>query len=75
MLHKLQTVTYSRKRSASIFSPAQTLTLTLILTLLKAGGAGIECSLKTKQVLVPVMVGAAPVQTLSLSSVLSSSRS
>ena len=43
--------------------------------ILKAGAAGIECSLKAKHVLVPVMVGAAAVQRFSLSSVLSSSRS
>ena len=44
-------------------------------TILKAGAAGIECSLKAKHVLVPVMVGAAAVQRFSMSSVLSSSRS
>ena len=43
--------------------------------ILKAGAVGIECPLKAKHVLVPVMVGAAAVQRFSLSSVLSSSRS
>ena len=43
--------------------------------IIKAGAAVIECSLKAKHVLVPVMIGAAAAQRFSLSSVLSSSRS